>query len=109
MNESHDGRFERLELVRYSHETGSGVGNIWVHSEGTCTPPCAIHAPSDHPLKDAPMVFRSDKHFLIERQCEHGVGHPDPDSVRYLKNTTGDEGYGVHGCDGCCAGDGGVG
>lgn len=34
---------------------------------------------------------------LIEWVCEHGVGHPDQASVKQLG-----EGYGIHGCDGCC-------
>lgn len=64
--------------------------------------PCALHNPSDHPLRDAPMVFRADRGFLIERTCQHGVGHPDPDSVAYLASVSDDDGWGVHGCDGCC-------
>lgn len=63
---------------------------------------CAIHNPSYHPLSDAPQYMREDRGFLIERVCEHGTGHPDPDSASYMAKT----GYGssiwVHGCDGCC-------
>jgi hypothetical protein len=35
----------------------------------------------------------------MERICEHGCGHPDPDDHRIL---TGED-DGIHGCDGCCA------
>jgi hypothetical protein len=62
---------------------------------------CVLHHPSDHPLKDAPMILRLDKHALIERRCEHGVGHDDPDSALWLTEAEG--GYvDEHGCDGCC-------
>jgi hypothetical protein len=60
---------------------------------------CPFHAPSDHPLNDSPMNLRSSG--LIERMCEHGIGHPDPDSVAFMKEH-GQNGFGVHGCDGCC-------
>ena len=35
---------------------------------------------------------------LIEWVCEHGVGHPDMDSVHKMGNE-----WGIHGCDGCCS------
>ena len=38
---------------------------------------------------------------LLEHVCEHGVGHPDMNSVKELAKA-GYEGFGVHGCDGCC-------
>lgn len=68
---------------------------------------CCIHNPSDHPLKDAPLQLRADRWPLMERRCEHGVGHPDPDSVDYIQRTLpggreSAEYEGVHGCDGCC-------
>lgn len=72
-----------------------------VHDKKVCTPPCPFHAPSDHPLKDAPIHIRADKGMLVERICQHGVGHDDPDSVAYLFAHGVDAG--VHGCDGCCS------
>lgn len=71
---------------------------------------CCIHNPSDHPLKDAPLVWRVAGAFDIkpshmERHCDHGVGHPDPDSLAFLRRIGKDEladGLAVHGCDGCC-------
>ena len=38
---------------------------------------------------------------LIEHICKHGIGHPDPDSLAWLKNRGSKDG-GIHGCDGCC-------
>lgn len=88
---------------------GSVVGPVTVrtHREEDCKEPhCVIHKPSDHPLNTAPMIFRADKVGLIERQCEHNVGHPDPDSVWFIENVQfAGEGVGwigIHGCDGCC-------
>lgn len=85
---------------------GAILGELIVrtHREEDCLGPrCAIHNPSDHPLNQAKMVMRADKQMLIERLCEHGVGHPDPDSVDFIVNTLGyDSSIAVHGCDGCC-------
>lgn len=82
-------------------------GLMWHHGPTVCegTGPCPIHNPSDHPLRDAQMVWRVDR-SLIERMCEHGVGHPDPDDLNYKHGM--DPEYAdllhldVHGCDGCC-------
>ena len=62
---------------------------------------CCIHNPSDHHMKDWPMVWRADK-GAMERQCPHGVGHPDPDDVAY-NSRIGREWVGIHGCCGCCS------
>jgi hypothetical protein len=75
---------------------------------------CCIHNPSDHPLVDADIVWRQAGAFDIkpshmERICEHGVGHPDPDALAYLNRTGKGElahSLSIHGCDGCCAGNG---
>ena len=39
---------------------------------------------------------------LIEHICKHGVGHPAFGSVDWMKRTTDQESWSVHGCDGCC-------
>lgn len=65
---------------------------------------CAIHNPSDHPMKDWPQLWRDDRR-LMERICpEHGVGHPDPDHLAFLRKVSPDhaEAEAVHGCCGCC-------
>lgn len=62
---------------------------------------CAIHnKPSNHPLKNAPLNWRSDRHIL-ERICKHGIGHPDADSAAWLQ-AQGRNYENIHGCDGCC-------
>lgn len=78
---------------------------VRVHPAGTCAGQnCSIHNPSNHPLKDAPLNWRDDRK-MMERICQHGVGHPDPDDVAYNVIALGkDEStYATHGCDGCCA------
>ena len=64
---------------------------------------CVIHNPSKHHMRDWPMILRSSS--LIERQCPHGVGHPDPDSAAYLNWLDHDDCWGIHGCcmERCCA------
>ncbi len=44
---------------------------------------CTIHHPSDHPLKEAPLVW-SRRTNLMLRICDHGCEHPDPDSAAVL-------------------------
>ncbi len=73
------------------------------HSKKYCTPPCAIHDPSNHVMKEWDLHWREDK-AIFERICPHGIGHPDPDTVAYLEKTNPEyaKGIGIHGCDGCC-------
>lgn len=53
---------------------------------------CTLHNRSDHHMRHMPQNWREDAGFM-ERICEHGVGHPDPDEINPKV---------VHGCDGCC-------
>lgn len=72
-----------------------------VHPEGQCSGEyCVVHNPSEHLMRDWPMVWRSDK-GVVERLCRHGVGHPDPDDAAHLRRV-GKEAWTVHGCDLCC-------
>lgn len=75
-----------------------------IHKPEQCAgEPCPFHNPSEHALSGARMDIRATG--LVERECEHGIGHPDPDSVAYLNahGATGAKGsWGVHTCDGCC-------
>lgn len=82
---------------------------LMVHSDQACRGErCCIHNPSDHPLSGAGLTWRPDRR-LMERTCVHGVGHPDPDHLAYVARQFGEETaweQGIHGCDGCCLGDG---
>lgn len=53
-------------------------------------------------MKDWPMNIRIDRGALTERMCPHGIGHPDPDSLAWMKRS-GSNDNGIHGCDGCCS------
>lgn len=62
---------------------------------------CPVHNPNvNWPLAYAPYNWRTDR-GIMERICEHGIGHPDIDSARYLERN-GREYKNIHGCDGCC-------
>jgi hypothetical protein len=110
-----------------------------VHGRDKCEGrgiPCCIHEPSDHHMRTWPMNWRSDT-GVMERACPHGIGHPDPDHMAYVRSLTPEhdcvfnrdedrefpdwldldeqdgcifphlEWQGVHGCDGCCQAGGG--
>lgn len=62
---------------------------------------CCFHSPSEHHMRDWKLNIRLDRSGLTERICPHGIGHPDPDSLAWLK-LKGVDDEGVHGCDGCC-------
>ena len=68
------------------------------HAKVDCLePPCCIHSPSNHHMREWKQLWRPDR-MIMERLCPHGIGHPDPDD-RAIR-TGRDEG--IHGCDGCC-------
>lgn len=74
-----------------------GGQTLNAHAKDTCWGDnCCIHNPSDHHMVDWPQNWRSDR-GIMERICEHGVGHPDPDDPKSK-----DKYEAVHGCDGCC-------
>jgi hypothetical protein len=84
--------------TKETYTTGTGQEMVYVHSRDECEGDhCPIHNPSDHPLKDAPTHWRGDR-GIMERVCQHGVGHPDPDDIRVRRGWW----EGIHGCDGCC-------
>lgn len=90
-----------------SFTDAGGVNLVNIHPKKLCEGEnCVIHNQSDHVMRALPLHVRipgpwdiKPQHF--ERICEHGIGHPDPDDMRYWK-AVGQESIGVHGCDGCC-------
>lgn len=64
---------------------------------------CALHNPSDtvQNRERWPYNWRTDR-GILERICEHGVGHPDIDSANFLRRI-GKAEENVHGCDFCCS------
>lgn len=79
-----------------------------IHRRSACKGrSCIVHNPSDTVAnrEDWPYIFREGHAGgRIERVCPHGVGHPDDSQVKYLEEVTGETHWGLHGCDGCCAG-----
>lgn len=63
---------------------------------------CAIHNnPSLHPLSMEPLVWDNNG-AAVQRQCVHGVIHPDFDDLEYRKTVGQYYLYLDHDCDGCC-------
>lgn len=62
---------------------------------------CSVHNPSDHPLKDAPRNWRSDR-GLMERICPCGTNHPDPDDIEFTRRIRGDRAAHIRSIHGCC-------
>ena len=75
------------------------------HTKGECrNRPCAIHRRSDHALRGWMQRWRTDR-YLMERVCSHGIGHPDPDHIAFIRKKSGDAHArmdSLHNCDGCC-------
>lgn len=53
---------------------------------------CTLHNRSNHYMRKFPQVWNPNN-GIIERVCEHGIGHPDPDEL---------PGAEIHFCDACC-------
>lgn len=105
------GQQEWVERVVKAETTALKEAEIITHGYWQCAGSwCCVHNPSMHHMREWPLVHRVDfpkihngvKYVLSERTCRHGVGHPDPDSMSYLIQNTGDLSWGLHGCDGCC-------
>lgn len=104
------------ESALYAMEISSPRSGVVLvsHAPSMCEgSSCCIHNPSDHHMKGWLLTFRSDRAIpcpthqdhpltLSERQCEHGCGHPDPDSLAWLAQHDPEGEWGVHGCCGCC-------
>jgi hypothetical protein len=97
-----------------------GQRPVLVHARHKCAGrgiPCCIHDPSGHHMVTWPMNWRADT-YVMERICPHGIGHPDPDHMAYVRSLTPEhersrneddgcpyphlEWQGTHGCDLCC-------
>ncbi len=91
-----------------SSSTPNSKGLGMSHNAVTIHPPqrcagfhCPWHNPSDHHITTWMRVIRTDRNNLMERVCPHGIGHPDPDSLEWLRRI-GVRDDGVHSCDRCC-------
>lgn len=89
-------------VINPTKKPKKGTLVFWTHSADQCSGQfCVIHNPSDHNMKDWPRNWREDR-GIMERICQHGCGHPDPDDMNYRKMAgiyhSSDE---IHGCCGC--------
>lgn len=86
--------------------TGVQLGIIMLQTHGPwqCEGrPCCIHHPSYHHMRQWRQNWRADR-GLMERMCDHGIGHPDPDDIAYKRSIGRGDSLNVHDrCDGCCA------
>lgn len=73
---------------------------LMIHKKGVCTGACPVHKSSSHHMRKWKLHWREDRK-MMERICEHGIGHPDPDDTAFRKTAYKDDDT-VHGCDGCC-------
>lgn len=86
-----------LSAFPLEHYT-TGMGQrLLVHAKTACDGWCPIHAPTVHHMAAWPTAWNSGRKFM-ERVCEHGVHHPDPDDllIRTIPSAV------IHKCDGCC-------
>lgn len=84
----------------YILESGQRLANV--HDKSRCgDQPCAIHGPSDHPLRNAPRSWITK---MIFRTCAHGSTHPDYDSVVFRLNRDGSIYVGHECCNEKCCG-----
>lgn len=66
--------------------------------------PCALHNPSDHPLRNTVMKWDRSRNLMV-RFCQHNLWHPDPDDIAHKHRSTSAAWAAqceVHQCDGCC-------
>ena len=81
---------------------GWRYSNIHPENDGCRIDGCMIHNPdTEWAGAEWPYFPRGDGR--IERTCLHGVGHPDPNTARFLttRGWSHAAAY-THGCDGCC-------
>lgn len=94
----------RVQAAEPIHGIQIGDVILKTHSPDKCAGQhCVVHNPSDHHMVDWPLNWRGDT-LVMERICPHGIGHPDPDHMSYVRTVDPDAAKwsGVHGCDGCC-------
>ena len=75
---------------QFTDDFGNHIVNV--HTRAVCNGPCTIHAHSEHPLSDKPLLWRNDR-GIFEHICDCGIAHPCPDSLPANDS-------GVHGCCG---------
>lgn len=94
-------------VFRYNDAIFLPDGTLLVtHPEHACRGThCCVHNPSDHPLRDAPLVWLPRLRSL-DRICTHGIRHPDRDDFAYKASQRLSPLLlallSAHDCDDCC-------
>lgn len=89
----------------YTDSYETVLGGLHPQTMGCSLYGCVIHSPSHHNMVEWPTLWRADRR-IFERICPHGVGHPDPDDMEFIRRSCGrGRAYAesIHGCDGCCS------
>lgn len=60
------------------------------HPSALCSPPCSIHNPSLHHMRDWPRRWFQDRQMIC-RVCVHGIPHPDPDDLLFRSRIVGEQ------------------
>ena len=81
MNKTKVAKLEHSKVKVRAHHPALCAGKV-----------CCLHNRSNHHMRKFYQHWRDDT-GVMERICDHGIGHPDVDSP--LQDQ-------VHGCDGCC-------
>lgn len=96
-----------METSRWQHVRATDDGYLvgttlvnCVHAKSDCSGVCVMHNPTEHNMSTWPLLWRNDRK-IVERLCQHGVGHPDPDQWPHWQRTNRMYEQ-VHGCCGCC-------
>lgn len=93
--------FARNDAIFLADGTLLQTHSTWLCAGNTC----CIHNPSDHPLRDAPLLW-IDQFRSMDRVCSHGFTHPDPDDFSFKVHTGVSHlllsVIGAHDCDHCC-------
>lgn len=87
------------EMLSRSEMTYLPEGLLRHHPKVVCSGRCPLHFPTNHPMSSWPLHW-NDQRGIMERTCEHGINHADPDDLKVWRLTSL---YAAHMCDGCCA------
>lgn len=101
----HDLFFREETMAKDKVLMADGTVLVNVHTQDKCAgQPCAVHNPTHHHMAAWPHVW-NDVLISMWRACEHGMIHPDPDDLQFLRSRYGDDAataQSMHVCDGCC-------
>lgn len=92
---------EAEETNRFTDDYGQEL--IQIHDENSDCHQygCPVHNPSNEAIAIGRLFWRDDR-GIFERICEHGVGHPDHDMLRWMERTRGADYARVESVHGCC-------